>query len=265
MTAPPQTPDRLFSLNGTTAIVTGASSGIGRHLASTYAAAGATVYAGARRLDRLNELAKQAPEGRIIAHELDVTSDASVQELITRIETDQRVATVALNAAGIFSYTPPPMSDTEFNTILDVNITGTWRMFVACGEHLKRAGQGGSLIAIGSSNTTFTVAPNNHAYFASKGGVENLVRWLAADLAGAGIRVNGIAPGWIETDIMKTAMANQEKRGIVLDRTPLSRIGSPEDLEGAALYLASEAAAWVTGTTMVVDGGLALNRLWNLP
>lgn len=257
-------PTSLFSLEGVTAAVVGASSGIGRSLSLAYARAGATVYAAARRVDRLEELASEAPDGRIIPHEVDVCRESDVAGFIDRIEQDGRVATVVLNAAGLFSYTPPPIPDEEFAKVLDVNLMGTWRVLLAFGEHLKRANRPGSLITIGSSCTTFTVAPSNHAYFASKGGVENLVRWMAADLAESDIRVNLIAPGWIETDMVETALSREGRVTILEEHTPLKRIGTTEDVTGAGLFLASEASRYVTGITLLVDGGLALNRVWNI-
>ena len=158
---------------------------------------------------------------------------------------------VLINAAGVLrlraEYDP-----SEFARVVDVNLTGTMRMSMACRAALAKAR--GAIVNIASMHAIFG-APLSPAYAASKAGIVQLTKSLAVAWAADGIRVNAIAPGWIETPMTVPARSDAARNRAILDRTPLARWGTPDDIVGPALFLASDAARFVTGAVLVVDGG----------
>jgi NAD(P)-dependent dehydrogenase (short-subunit alcohol dehydrogenase family) len=178
---------------------------------------------------------------------LDVADAAAVTAFAATLDS----LSVLVNAAGILrlrdEYEPA-----EFMRVVDVNLTGTMRMAVACRAALASAK--GAIVNIASMHAIFG-APLSPAYAASKAGVVQLTKSLAVAWAEDGIRVNAIAPGWIETPMTVPARSDPARNRAILDRTPLGRWGTPDDLVGPALFLASDAARFVTGAVLVVDGG----------
>jgi NAD(P)-dependent dehydrogenase (short-subunit alcohol dehydrogenase family) len=178
---------------------------------------------------------------------LDVTDAAAV----TAFTADLDALTVLVNAAGVIrlrqEYDP-----SEFMRVVDVNLTGTMRMAVACRAALANAK--GAIVNLASMHAIFG-APLSPAYAASKAGVVQLTKSLAVAWAEDGIRVNAIAPGWIETPMTLPARSDAARNRAILDRTPLGRWGTPDDIVGPALFLASDAARFITGAILVVDGG----------
>jgi NAD(P)-dependent dehydrogenase (short-subunit alcohol dehydrogenase family) len=217
-----------------TALVTGAAGGIGRALLTAFGRAGYRTIG-----------VDHAPgEG---STELDVTDDAAVRAFAARLD----ALSVLVNAAGVLRFRQE-YDPAEFARVLDVNLTGTMRMSVACRDALARGR--GAIVNLASMHAIFG-APLSPAYSASKGGIVQLTKSLAVAWAEHGIRVNAIAPGWIETPMTVPARSDASRNRAILDRTPLGRWGTPDDIVGPALFLASDAASFITGAVLVVDGG----------
>jgi NAD(P)-dependent dehydrogenase (short-subunit alcohol dehydrogenase family) len=247
---------QIFDLTGKAAIVTGASSGLGRHAARSLASAGAKVALAARRLEPLLELQKQiaADDGRAIPLRLDVTDPDSVADCVKAAETELGPISILVNNAGI-AVTKPALetSEADWDQVVDTNLKGAWLMAQAVGGQMARLGHGGSIINI-ASVLGLAATAQVPAYCASKGGLVNLTRALAVEWAREGIRVNALAPGYIETDINRDFLASSAGETL-RKRVPLRRFGRPDDLDGALLLLASEAGRYITGSVIVVDGG----------
>jgi NAD(P)-dependent dehydrogenase (short-subunit alcohol dehydrogenase family) len=249
-------PLKSFDLTGKAAIVTGASSGLGRHAARTLAAAGAKVAIAARRLEPLVELQKQiaARDGRAIPLRLDVSDAASVADCVKAAETELGPISILVNNAGIADSKPAlEVSEADWDRVMDTNLKGAWLMAQAVAGHMTRLGHGGAIVNV-ASILGLAGSGNVPAYCASKGGLVNLTRALAAEWARQGIRVNALAPGYIETDLNRDFLTGPAGEGI-RKRVPLRRFGNPEDLDGALLLLASDAGRYITGSVLTVDGG----------
>ena len=245
-----------FDLSGRAALVTGASSGLGRHAARTLAAAGAKVALAARRLEPLVELEKQiaARDGRAIPVSLDVTDPASVADCVKAAETELGPISILVNNAGVAVTRPAlEVSEAEWDQVVDTNLKGAWLMARAVAEHMVRLGHAGSIVNMASVLGLAGTA-QVPAYCASKGGLVNLTRALAVEWARHGIRVNALAPGYIETEINRDFLGSQAGDAL-RKRVPLRRFGTPGDLDGALLLLASDAGRYITGSVIVIDGG----------
>lgn len=245
-----------FDVQDRVAIVTGASSGLGRQFALTLARAGAKVAIAARRQDRLADLTRQiqAFDGRAVPVPLDVTDAASVAECVRAAETELGPISILVNNAGIAVSTPAlELAEADWDRVIDTNLKGAWLMAQETARHMARLGHGGTLINI-ASILGLTAVPRVASYCAAKAGLVNLTRALAGELARYKIRVNALAPGYIETDLNRDYLRSEAGRAMV-DRVPLRRFGKPEDLDGALLFLASDASAYVTGAVLTVDGG----------
>jgi NAD(P)-dependent dehydrogenase (short-subunit alcohol dehydrogenase family) len=249
-------PASLFDLTGKTAIVTGASSGLGWQFALVLARAGAKVALAARRLDRLTELARQieAFDGRAIPIVLDVTDVQSVRGCVAAAETELGPISILINNAGIGDSKPIfEQSEADWDSVIDVNLKGVWLMAQETARHMSNLGHGGSIVNV-ASILGLIASGRVPSYSASKAGVVNLTRSLAISLARYNIRVNAIAPGYIETDINREFLHSPAGKEMIT-RIPQLRSGSPQDLDGALLLLASDASRFMTGSTIVVDGG----------
>jgi len=249
-------PLKSFDLTGKAAIVTGASSGLGRHAARTLAAAGAKVAVAARRLEPLVELEKQiaARGGRAIPLRLDVSDAASVADCVKAAETELGPISILVNNAGIADSKPAlDVSEADWDRVMDTNLKGAWLMAQAVAGHMMRLGHGGAIVNV-ASILGLAGTGQVPAYCASKGGLVNLTRALAAEWARHGIRVNALAPGYIETDLNRAFLTSAAGEGI-RKRVPLKRFGTPDDLDGALLLLASDAGRYITGSVLTVDGG----------
>ena len=248
-----------FSLDGKVAIVTGASSGLGRHFALTLARAGAKVAVAARRLDRLDELVGEieAFDGRAAALALDVTDAASVQGAVRAAETELGPIAILVNNAGVAGAKAAlELDESDWDRVVDTNLKGAWLVAQEVARHMVRLGHGGSIINI-ASVLGLRGAERLAPYSASKAGLIQLTRTLALELAEHDIRVNAIAPGYIETDMNRKFLAGAAGQPL-LDRIAARRFGEPADLDGAMLLLASDAARYMTGTVVTVDGGYTI-------
>lgn len=249
-------PLKSFDLRGKAALVTGASSGLGRHAACTLAAAGAKVALAARRLEPLVDLQSEiaARDGRAIPLTLDVTDPASVADCVKAVETELGPISILVNNAGVAATKPAlEVSEAEWDQVVDTNLKGAWLMARAVAEHMVRLGHGGAIVNM-ASILGLAGTGQVPAYCASKGGLVNLTRALAVEWAREGIRVNALAPGYVETEINRDFLAGPTGDAL-RKRVPLRRFGRPEDLDGALLLLASDAGRYITGSVLVVDGG----------
>ncbi len=247
--------ETLFDLRGKAALVTGASSGLGRHAALLLAACGAKVALAARRLEPLVELEKQieAKDGRAIPLRLDVTDEASIADCVNATETELGAISILINNAGVADTKAAfDVTEADWDHVLDTNLKGAWLVAQEVGRHMAKLGHGGSIINM-ASVLGLAGSPQVPAYCASKGGLISLTRALAVEWARHEIRVNALAPGYIETDINREFLASPA--GETLRKSiPLRRFGEPQDLDGALLLLASDAGRYVTGSVLVVDG-----------
>jgi NAD(P)-dependent dehydrogenase (short-subunit alcohol dehydrogenase family) len=251
-----------LTLAGRNALVTGANGGLGSQFARTLAQAGANVALAARRVEALQPLRDAlAPLGRTIeAVALDVTAPQSVAAAFDEAARALGPITVVVNNAGI-AITKPLLEHTEEDwlRVIDVNLNGAWRVAQAAARHMVQHQQGGSIVNI-ASVLGLRVASQVPSYAASKAALIHLTKAMALELARHRIRVNALAPGYVETSLNREFFASEAGRAIV-NRVPQRRIGRPEDLDGALLLLASDAGAHTTGAVYVVDGGHLVSGL----
>jgi NAD(P)-dependent dehydrogenase (short-subunit alcohol dehydrogenase family) len=251
-----------FKLAGHVALITGASSGLGRHFAQTLAEAGATVVVAARRVDRLDELVAQLrSQGReAIALAMDVSDAASVKAGFDALAARGLTADVIVHSAGV-AVSRPLLDQTEadWDGVLDTNLKGAWLVAQEAARRLVAAGLSGSIVQI-ASITGERVAGGVAPYCASKAGLIHLTKALALELARHRIRVNALAPGYIATELNGDFLASSAGEKLRA-RIPQQRFGRAEDLDGPLLLLASEAGAFITGGVLAVDGGHLVSSL----
>lgn len=247
-------PLSLFRLDGHVAIVTGASSGLGDRFARVLAAVGAKVVVAARRLDRLEALAAELPGSLAVQADLSIASDR--ERLVERtLERFGRVD-VLVNNAGIGSATRIEDETLEqFQFALEVNVTALWHLSKLCGESMVEAGSG-SIINVASMLGHVASAPVKQAHYcASKGAVINMTRELAAQWGRKGVRVNALSPGWFKSEMTGDMDTDESSQAFVKANALLPRMGDADELDGALLLLASRAGGYMTGHSLLVDGG----------
>lgn len=244
------------ALAGKVALVTGASSGLGRHFARVLAKAGAKVGLAARRTDALAAVAKEiAGEGGVAAvTKLDVTSGDSIAAAVAAIAAELGPIDILVNNSGT-SVAKNLLDQTErdWDDVVDVNLKGAFLVATEVARQMRDRQRGGSIINI-ESILSFRQAGHVAPYAASKAGLTQLTRSMALELARYGIRVNGIAPGYFATEINE-GFFDTEPGLALIRRIPQRRVGNYEDLDGPLLLLASDASRYMTGSTLVVDGG----------
>lgn len=247
-----------FDLSGKTALVTGASSGLGEHFARCLGAAGAAVVLAARRADRLKVLQAELAGRGVTASavDLDVTSSESIA---AALETAGHID-IVVNNAGISIVKPAlDMPEQDWDSVVDTNLRGAWLMAQGAARRWVAAKKPGVIVNIASIlglRTIGQVAPYN----ASKAGLIHLTRALAMEWARYNIRINAICPGYIETE-MNSAFWKTPGGQKLIDRIPQRRIGKPEHLDGALLLLSSDAGEFMTGSVITVDGGHTVSSL----
>ena len=259
--------ESAFSLSGKRALVTGASRGIGAAVALGFARAGADVALLARSVDELERVAHGVESfGRTA---LTVPCDVTVGEAVTaayaRTKEELGPIDVLVNNAGgpVFQSAFLGVREEGWRRVVDLNLTSVFRLCQLVGRDMVRRG-GGSIINI-SSVAAARPWPPIAAYSVAKAGVVTLTQALASEWGGAGVRVNVVSPGWIRTEINRAYLENDALAQLALLAVPLGRWGEPEDVVGAALWLASEASRYVTGAEIAVDGGLAVGvpQVWS--
>jgi NAD(P)-dependent dehydrogenase (short-subunit alcohol dehydrogenase family) len=246
----------ILSLEGKVAVVTGGTSGIGRALSLGLADAGADIVATARRQQQVEETAAAIEErGRqTLRFASDVCDRASLEHLLAATLDKFGKVDILINCAGRIKRTPTlTMPEEEWTSILDTNLTGTLRACQVFGKPMLERGYG-RIVNISSLNA-FVALSEVAAYAASKAGVGSLTRSLAVEWSKRGVTVNAIAPGVFRTELNAQLLDSTPRGQELLMRTPMGRFGKTEELVGAAIYLASDAASFVTGQTLVVDGG----------
>jgi NAD(P)-dependent dehydrogenase (short-subunit alcohol dehydrogenase family) len=244
----------LFRLDGRTAIVTGASSGLGARFAQVLAEAGATVYAAARRIDRLAQVAASAPGIHPVA--CDVSRAADRERLVEQASAGTGRLDLLVNNAGIGGAARAEQEEpADFSAVLEVNVTAAFHLCKLAAVPMRAAGAG-VIVNVASILGLVSAAPLGGAgYSASKGALVALTRELAGQWGQRGIRVNALAPGWFRTELTGGLFADEKASAWVARHTMMNRAGEGGELDGALLYLASDASSYCTGQVLVVDGG----------
>lgn len=239
-----------FRLDGKVVLVTGASSGIGERFARVLHAAGATVVAAARRMDRLDALAADLDGMRAV--QADVSTAAGREALAEACEP----VDVLVNNAGVGDPQPAELESLEtWSHVVEINQTAVFHLSQLCGRAMLERGSG---VIVNIASVLGLVASGQipqASYTASKGAVVNLTRELAVQWARRGIRVNAIAPGWFPSEMTQEMFDDEQGRSFMRRNTPLGRGGELSELDGALLYLCSDASSYTTGSVLVVDGG----------
>ncbi len=243
-----------FRLDGKVAVITGASSGLGDRFARILHAAGATVVAAARRTDRLEALAAELPG--LLPVTCDVADDADCERLVTTAVEKAGGLDLLVNNAGIGQ---PLAAEDEplehWRQVVDVNLTGLFVLSQLAGRHMI-SNRRGVIVNIASVLGFVASAPIKQAsYCATKGAVVNLTRELGAQWARKGVRVNALAPGWFPSEMTALMWGDESAVQFMQRNTPMARGGEEHELDGALLFLASDASSFMTGQTLVVDGG----------
>ena len=251
----------LFDLSGKVAIVTGGNGGLGLGMAQGLAGAGATLVIAARNAAKTAETAAALRDQygvKVLEAQVDVCDEHAVQAMVARTLNECGQVDILINNAGTNIRKPPAeLAADEWQSVIDTNLRSAFLCSQAVYEPMKRGG-GGKIINNGSM---FSIFGGSHvlAYAASKGGVVQLTKSLAVAWAPDNIQVNVILPGWLYTDLTRGAISQMpELHDRVLNRTPQGRWGEPEDLAGAAVFLASKASDFVTGVSLTVDGGYSI-------
>jgi NAD(P)-dependent dehydrogenase (short-subunit alcohol dehydrogenase family) len=251
-----------LGMTGKVALVTGASDGLGRHFAHTLAAAGATVVLGARRAAKLDDAVAQiaGQGGAAFAVTIDVTSESSVIEAFDEIERRSGAANIVVNNAGVtVTKSLLDLSETEWDSVVDTNLKGAWLVTREAARRLINAKRPGTIVNI-TSILGERVAGNVSAYAASKAGLAQLTKASALELARHGIRVNALAPGYIRSNLNDDFFTSAAGEALI-KRIPQRRLGELADLDAPLLLLASDASPFLTGATLVVDGGHLVSSL----
>ena len=259
-------PVDLFSVSGQVVLVSGGSRGIGQGLARGFAERGARVIITGREQSTLDAAAAEIAAGGCACSGIacDVARVEEIEPLVRRVVSEYGRIDTLLNVAGVNIRQPADaFSPEQFDFVLDINLRGAFFMAQAVGRQMVSQGRG-SVVNIDSLNSD---APLKHVapYAMSKAGVNAMTRALAMEWGPHGVRVNGLAPGFILTDLTQKLWSDPTMSEWGRVNTPLGRLGRPDDLIGTAIFLASPAAAFLTGQTIYVDGGLIAGRIWPIP
>ncbi len=254
--------NKLFDLTGQVAVVTGTSRGLGQYLARALALAGADLVLTSRKRESLRDFEAEinALGRRAVSLDLDVRDEESIERMAAEAEAAFGQIHILVNNAGM-NIRKPALEVTwdDWNQILDTNLRGTFFVAQAVARRMIPKGYG-RIVNIGSVTSVFGYA-GLAPYGASRGGVRQLTMSLADDWGKHGLTVNCLAPGWFKTEQNKVLYENKEWVEYLVDRIPLKRPGQPHDLDGAVVFLASEASRYVNGQTLLVDGGISVGSM----
>ena len=255
--------DPLFSVKDHVVLVSGGSRGIGRAIAAGFARRGARVVITGRQQDTLNQTAREISQGESTVQTLvcDVLDGNRIEEVVEEIVGQYGQIDTLVNVAGINQRKPAiDYTEDEYDHIMGVNLKGAFVVSQQVGRHMLQRGSG-SQINISSLNSHRTVS-HLLPYALSKIGMDQMTRALAMEWGQAGVRVNAIGPGFVETDLTRKVWQDKTMEDWRAANTPQRRIGKPEDMVGTALFLASPASAYLTGQVIYVDGGMTAGRMW---
>lgn len=250
-------PTKKFRLEGRTAMVTGASSGLGAHFAQTLAGAGAKVVLAARRMKQLEKVADRinADGGTAVAVAMDVADPSSVARAFDDAEAAAGPVAILVNNAGVPSSSWfLDVSEQEWRQLMDVNLDGVFRVGQEAARRMKAAGKGGSIVNISSITGLGGLVKRLAPYAVSKAGVVQLTKVMALELARDNIRVNALAPGYFSTEMNEGHLASETGQKLIA-KIPQARVGELHELDGPLLLLASDAGSFMTGEVIAVDGG----------
>lgn len=249
----------MYDLSGKTALVTGASSGLGAHFAAVLADRGANLVLAARRMQALEQLAAELrfnARGAVVAMQLDVTDPASVSDAFESLS----AIDILVNNAGVVRSAPAlEQSEADWDEVMDTNLKGVFLVAQAAAKAMRASGKGGSIINVASIlgvRQAGAVLP----YGVSKAGVIQMTKVLALELARFKVRVNALVPGYFETELNREFWSTEAGQALIR-RVPQRRLGRPSDLDGPLLLLASDASSFMTGSVLAVDGGHLVSGL----
>ncbi|MBR3319017.1 3-oxoacyl-ACP reductase FabG [Candidatus Saccharibacteria bacterium] len=249
----------MFSLKGQVAVVTGASSGLGRQMAEAFAKQGANLAILARRMERLEELEKKLEKTykvKVLPVKVDVTSSKEINEAVKKVCDEYGKVDILLNCAGSSKDKGVlEMEDEEWDFTIATDLTSVFKMTRAFGKVMAEKNYGRIINIASMYGLVGNTEIHTVAYHASKGGVVNFTRAVAAELATKGVTCNAICPGYFETELTKQVLDTPQFQEFARIHVPMERYGKPGELDGAAVFLASKEASYVTGLIMPVDGG----------
>ena len=247
---------QLFNLTGKTALVTGASSGLGRAIATAYAQSGAKVVALGRSQQKLNELSQESDQ--FILKNIDITDKDAIKNMMHDIESENIKIDILVNSAGIGKKSPifEDKDDQIFEKTYEINVTALWNMTSIIANHMKNHKIAGSIINIASINGANCLRPELSAYASSKAAVLQMTKALVGELSPYNIRINSISPGLFHTPLTDYKLHNTELKSQQTKNIPLGFVPDPIEIAGSALFLASNnASKYVTGSCITIDGG----------
>ena len=253
--------ENLFDLTGRVALVTGTSRGLGQYFARALARAGADLALTSRRRETLREFEQEvrAVGRKAVSFELDVRDEASIRAMAEAVEAEFGKIDILVNNAGCNIRNPAlDVSWDDWNTVLDTNLRGSFFVAQAIARGMIARGYG-RIVNIGSVTSVFGYA-GLAPYGASRGGIRQLTMSLASDWGPHGVTVNCLAPGWFKTDQNRVMYEDQGWVDYLKERIPVNRVGAPNDLDGAIVFLASEASRYMTGQTLLIDGGVSVGQ-----
>ena len=257
--------DTLFSVRDKVVLVSGGSRGIGRAIARGFAERGSKVVVTGRDENTLKAAAAEISKDGTVAYRVcDVADSAVIPKMVSSVIDEFERIDALVNVAGVNRRKPAlELDEQDYDFIMDINLKGAWLMSKSVGEHMVKSGAG-TQINISSLNNERPVK-NVAPYAMSKAAMGHMTRSLAMEWGPRGVRVNGLAPGFVLTDLTQKLWSNPRMKDWVVPNTPLRRLGSPDDMIGAAVFLASEASAWMTGQILYVDGGFTAGYNWPIP
>jgi NAD(P)-dependent dehydrogenase (short-subunit alcohol dehydrogenase family) len=249
----------LFRLDGKRALIVGGYGGIGRITSQMFTEYGAAVAIAGRSVEKAKEMAAQLERGgaRAVGARVDISDRASVQELVSGVVQQLGGLEILVSLASIDLEAKAEEFDEEaWRQVIDINLTGAFWLSQAVGKVMIEAGKGGRIVHFSSTRSIAGGRRGFAAYGASKGGLNMLIKQLATEWGRHHITVNGVAPGFVPTDLVQHAVADERFRTMMLNRIPFGRFGEPVEMASAALFFASPAASFVTGQILFVDGGV---------